>query len=257
MKAFDDAALVISAHNDYGTGHQVRVLIFPAGQNVAVGFCRRMILEKETVMKNWETIWILAGAAMFSGIFLAAVVASPTLASAPRKATFAGGCFWCMEPPYDKLAGVISTTSGYTGGPEENPSYEDVARGRTGHREAVEVLFDPEKISYEKLLEVFWKNINPTQPNGQFVDIGPQYRSAVFYHDEAQRKAAAAFREKILQSGRFQGPIVTEILPAGPFYPAEEYHQDYYLKNPLQYKFYRTGSGRDRFLEKIWGEAAE
>jgi methionine-S-sulfoxide reductase len=210
-------------------------------------------------MKNMEIIWIFGAMAMFFGMAVAAFGASQALTGTARnlKATFAGGCFWCMEPPYDKLDGVISTTSGYTGGPEENPTYEDVAYGRTGHLEAVEVLFDPQQISYEKLLEVFWKNINPTQANGQFVDRGPQYRAAIFYHDESQRKTAVASWENIRHSGRFPDPIVTEILPAGPFYPAEEYHQDYYLKNPLRYNFYRTGSGRDRFLEKIWGESED
>ncbi len=170
------------------------------------------------------------------------------------KATFAGGCFWCMEPPYDKLDGVISTISGYTGGKEKNPTYEQVSSGRTGHVEAIQVTYDPSRVTYEQLLDVFWKNIDPTQGNGQFVDIGPQYRTAIFYHNEEQRKQALASRAKLMASGKFQKAIVTEILPAGEFYEAEEYHQDYYLKNPLRYKFYRHGSGRDQFLEKTWGK---
>ncbi len=171
-----------------------------------------------------------------------------------KKATFAGGCFWCMEPPFDKLDGVISTTSGYTGGTEKNPSYKEVSAGATGHAEAVQILYDPEKISYETLLDVFWRNIDPTTPNRQFVDVGAQYRSAIFYHDEAQRRLAEASKEKLAASGRFDKPLVTEIVPITEFYPAEEYHQDYYQKNPLRYKFYRYGSGRDQYLEEVWAE---
>jgi methionine-S-sulfoxide reductase len=171
-----------------------------------------------------------------------------------EKATFAGGCFWCMEPPFDKLEGVVSTTSGYTGGNEKMPTYEEVSSGRTGHVEAIEIIYDPEKVSYEKLLEVFWKNINPTQANGQFADTGTQYRTAIFYHDDNQRKLAEASREKLGKSGKFEKSIVTEILPAAEFYPAEDYHQDYYLKNPFHYKYYRYGSGREQFLDKLWND---
>jgi methionine-S-sulfoxide reductase len=171
-----------------------------------------------------------------------------------EKATFAGGCFWCMEPPFDKLDGVVSTTSGYTGGKEKMPNYEQVSSGKTGHVEAIEVVYDPEKISYDKLLEVFWKNINPTQENGQFADIGNHYRTVIFFHDEKQRQIAEASKERLDKSRKFEKPVVTEILPAGDFYPAEDYHQDYYLKNPFHYKNYRFGSGREQFLNKIWNE---
>lgn len=171
-----------------------------------------------------------------------------------EKATFAGGCFWCMEPPFDNLDGVISTTSGYTGGVEKNPTYEQVSSGRTGHLEAIEVLYDPSKVSYEQLLDVFWKNVDPTQGNGQFVDIGPQYRTAIFYHSEEQRRLALESRNRLQESRKFAKPIVTEIRPAMQFYKAEDYHQDYYLNNPIRYKYYRWGSGRDPFLEKVWGE---
>jgi peptide-methionine (S)-S-oxide reductase len=170
-------------------------------------------------------------------------------------ATFAGGCFWCMEPPYDKLDGVISTTSGYTGGRKKNPTYEEVSGGTTGHAEAVQVTYDPTKVSYQKLLEVFWKNIDPFTPNAQFCDHGSQYRSAIFYHDEEQKRAAEASKQKLEKSGRFTQPIVTEIVPAGEFYPAEDYHQDYYQNNPVRYKYYRYRCGRDEALEKIWGKA--
>jgi peptide-methionine (S)-S-oxide reductase len=169
-------------------------------------------------------------------------------------ATFAGGCFWCMEPPFDALAGVVSTTSGYIGGQKKNPTYEEVSSGSTGHTEAVQVLYDPAKVSYERLLEVFWLNIDPTTPNAQFCDHGSQYRSGIFYHNERQRRAAQASRVQIERSKRFKDPVVTEITSATTFYPAESYHQDYYKKNPLRYKFYRTSCGRDSRLEELWGK---
>ena len=167
-------------------------------------------------------------------------------------ATFAGGCFWCMEPPFEKLAGVREVISGYTGGSKVNPTYEEVSAGTTGHLESVEVIYDPSVISYDRLLDVFWKNIDPTDPGGQFVDRGGQYRSAIFYHSDEQKKLAELSKQKLGASGIFQKPIVTEILPAGTFYRAEDYHQDYYKKNPIRYKFYRFNSGRDQFLEKTW-----
>jgi len=169
-------------------------------------------------------------------------------------ATFAGGCFWCMEPPFEKLEGVSAVVSGYTGGSEENPGYRQVSSGATGHAEAVQIRFDPDRVSYAELLEVFWRNIDPTTADAQFVDQGTQYRTAIFYHDEEQRRLAEASREALEKSGRFEAPIVTEITPATAFYPAEDYHQDYYKKNPLRYKFYRYGSGRDGYLERVWGE---
>jgi peptide-methionine (S)-S-oxide reductase len=169
-------------------------------------------------------------------------------------ATFAGGCFWCMEPPFDKLDGVISTTSGYTGGQTKNPSYEEVSSGGTGHAESVQIIFDPTKVSYARLLDVFWHNIDPFTLNGQFCDHGRQYRTAIFYHSEEQKRLAEASKQALEQSGRFTKPIVTEIVPAGEFYKAEEYHQDYYQKNPIRYKFYRYNCGRDQVLESIWGK---
>jgi len=171
-----------------------------------------------------------------------------------EKATFAGGCFWCMEPPFDKLDGVISTTSGYTGGTEKGPTYEQVSAGKTGHLEAIEITYDPAKVSYDQLLDVFWKNVDPTQHNGQFVDVGSQYRTAIFYHNEEQRRLALESRNRLQESRKFGKPIVTEIRPALEFYSAEDYHQDYYVKNPIRYKYYRWGSGRDRFLEETWGK---
>jgi len=171
-----------------------------------------------------------------------------------EKATFAGGCFWCMEPPFDKLDGVISTTSGYTGGTEKGPTYEQVSAGKTGHLEAIEITYDPAKVSYDQLLDVFWKNVDPTQHNGQFVDVGSQYRTAIFYHNEEQRRLALESRNRLQESRKFGKPIVTEIRPALEFYSAEDYHQDYYIKNPIRYKYYRWGSGRDRFLEETWGK---
>jgi peptide-methionine (S)-S-oxide reductase len=176
--------------------------------------------------------------------------------AATQTATFAGGCFWCMEPPFDALPGVISTTAGYTGGNTDNPSYEEVSTGATGHAESVQVVFDPARVSYEKLLEVFWVNIDPTVKNRQFCDHGSQYRTAIFYHSEAQRRAAEASRAALEKSKPFKGPIVTEIVKADTFFPAEGYHQDYYRKNPVRYKFYRSGCGRDARLHELWGDKA-
>ena len=168
-------------------------------------------------------------------------------------ATFAGGCFWCMEPPYDKLPGVKATISGYMGGKKANPTYKEVSSGTTGHAEVVHVIYDPAKVSYEKLLEVFWVNVDPTVKDRQFCDTGSQYRTAIFYHDDAQRKAAEASKAAIEKSKPFKEPIVTAIEMAGPFYPAEDYHQDYYKKSPVQYQLYRTGCGRDARLKQLWG----
>jgi peptide methionine sulfoxide reductase msrA/msrB len=193
--------------------------------------------------------WIGAFAAL-----LLLLAAAPGGAEELRKATFAGGCFWCMEPPFEKIDGVKDALSGYTGGPEEGPSYKEVSSGRTGHVEAVEVLYDPLKVSYGELLDIFWRQVDPTDDGGQFVDRGKQYRAAIFTHDEEQRRLAEESRNKMEESGRFDGPIVTEIRPAGPFYLAEDYHQDYYKKSPLKYKYYRWGSGRDRYLKKTWGK---
>jgi peptide-methionine (S)-S-oxide reductase len=168
-------------------------------------------------------------------------------------ATFGGGCFWCMEPPFDALPGVISTVSGYTGGKSANPTYERVSAGGTGHAEVVQVRYDPATISYEKLLQVFWRNIDPLAPDRQFCDSGSQYRSAIFYHDAAQRGLAERSKAALEKSAQFDRPIVTQIVPASEFYAAEEYHQDYYVKNPLRYKYYRSSCGRDRRLKELWG----
>jgi peptide-methionine (S)-S-oxide reductase len=171
-----------------------------------------------------------------------------------QRAIFAGGCFWCMEPPFEKLPGVLTVTSGYTGGQVPEPTYKQVSAGGTGHAEAIEIVFDPTRVSYQQLLEILWMNIDPTDDGGQFVDRGRQYRSAIFYLDEGQRQLAEASKQALEKSGRFDKPIVTEIVPATDFYPAEEYHQDYYEKHPLRYKFYRTTCGRDRVLDRLWGE---
>jgi peptide-methionine (S)-S-oxide reductase len=176
--------------------------------------------------------------------------------SGSRKATFAGGCFWCMEPAFDNLKGVISVTAGYTGGKKENPTYKEVSAGGTGHAESVKIVYDPAVISYQKLLDTFWHNIDPVAVNRQFCDSGNQYRSAIFYHSTEQARLARAFKAALERSGRFTEPIATEITPAGRFYAAEEYHQKYYRKNPLRYRYYRSGCGRDRRLKEIWGESA-
>lgn len=169
-------------------------------------------------------------------------------------ATFAGGCFWCMEHPFDVVDGVISTVSGYTGGHIPNPSYQQVSAGGTGHAEAVQISYDPTKVSYEQLLRVFWRNIDPTDRNGQFCDHGNQYRSAIFYHDHEQEALAGAQKSSLEKNKPFAGEIVTEVVAASAFYPAEAYHQDYYIKNPLKYKFYRYNCGRDKRLGELWGE---
>jgi peptide-methionine (S)-S-oxide reductase len=173
-----------------------------------------------------------------------------------QKASFAGGCFWCMEHPFDELPGVVSVTSGYTGGQKKNPSYEEVSAGGTGHAESVQVLYDPAKISYEKLLDRYWHNIDPTVKDRQFCDVGNQYRSAIFYHNEEQHRIAVQSKQALEQHKLLKGPVLTEIVPAGEFYPAEDYHQHYYKKNPLRYKYYRSSCGRDKRLKELWGDKA-
>ena len=173
-----------------------------------------------------------------------------------KKATFAGGCFWCSEADFEKADGVVEVISGYTGGATENPSYEDVSSGRSEHLEAVQVIYDPAQITYKRLLEVFWRHVDPTDAGGQFADRGAQYRTAIFYHDEEQRRLAEASRQELDRSGRFKKPVVTEIRPLTRFYAAEGYHQDYYKKNSLRYSLYRQGSGRDQFIQQAWGPSA-
>jgi peptide methionine sulfoxide reductase msrA/msrB len=181
-----------------------------------------------------------------------AAMADASIPAGAQTAVFAGGCFWCTESDFEKVPGVIEAISGYTGGHVPNPTYKQVSAGGTGHVESVKVIFDPKKISYGQLLEVFWRKVNPTDAGGQFVDRGSQYRSVIFYANEHQRQLAEASKKELADSGVFDKPIVTEILPLGPFYPAEEYHQDYYKKNPIRYHYYRYRSGRDQFTEKIW-----
>jgi peptide-methionine (S)-S-oxide reductase len=187
---------------------------------------------------------------------LSLAAAAPEVPPGQAVAIFAGGCFWCMEPPYDKLPGVTATISGYTGGRKLNPTYQEVSSGTTGHAEAVQVIYDPKKVSYEKLLEVFWHNVDPTVKDRQFCDAGNQYRTGIFYHDEAQRKAAEASKAALEKTKPFKDAIVTPVEMAGAFYPAEEYHQDYYKKNPVRYQIYRNGCGRDARLKQLWGDAA-
>jgi peptide-methionine (S)-S-oxide reductase len=170
------------------------------------------------------------------------------------KAYFAGGCFWCMEEAFEKVEGVLSATSGYMGGTVANPSYEDVSSGRTGHAESVEVVYDPAKVSYQKLLEAFWRNVDPITRNAQFCDHGSQYRSAIFYQTDEEKRASDTSKQAIEQSKRFTEPIVTQIVMASHFYSAEEYHQDFYKKNPVRYKFYKYSCGRAQRLEELWGK---
>jgi peptide-methionine (S)-S-oxide reductase len=195
-----------------------------------------------------------------AGIALLALGVVAGVASAAddglERATFAGGCFWCTESDFDKVPGVVSTTSGYTGGQSRDPTYEQVSAGRTGHAESVLIVYDPKKVTYERLLEVYWHSIDPTTPNAQFCDVGSQYRTAIFYHSEEQRKLAEASKAKLEKDKPFKAPIVTEIVPAKEFYVAEEYHQNYHTKNPIRYNFYRTGCGRDARLAQLWGDQA-
>ena len=188
------------------------------------------------------------------GLLLLALDLQTTQARPLEKATFAGGCFWCIEAPFDKLEGVVSAVSGYTGGKSENPTYEEVSSGSTEHLEAVEITFDPAIISYTQLLDLFWRQFDPTDSGGSFYDRGHQYTSAIFYHDETQRQLAIATKEGLDQSGRFDQPIVTPVRPASSFHPAEDYHQDYHRKNAQHYQNYRRGSGRDRFIETVWSK---
>jgi peptide-methionine (S)-S-oxide reductase len=197
--------------------------------------------------------------ALTTALLLTLSVNTPS-AGAEESATavFAGGCFWCMEPPFEKLDGVTAVVSGYTGGTLENPTYEQVSAGKSGHTEAVQIIYDPKQISYAELLKVFWKNIDPLDSAGQFCDKGPQYRSGIYYQSDAEKRAAEESRNKLTQMGPFKGKaIATEIIQIKQFYPAEEYHQDYYKKNPLRYRFYRLRCGRDQRLKTLWGNPAQ
>jgi peptide-methionine (S)-S-oxide reductase len=202
---------------------------------------------------NKMTHIVMAISLMFLPLHLGQVAHAT---AATEKATFAGGCFWCMEAPFDKLPGVISVTPGYSGGSQKNPTYEQVSAGNTGHAEVVQIVFDPAKTSYAKLLDVFWHNIDPTAKDRQFCDTGSQYRSAIFYHGEEQRRTALQSKAALERNKTFKGAVVTEVTPAGEFFAAEEYHQHYYKKNPLRYSYYRTSCGRDRRLKELWGDNA-
>jgi peptide-methionine (S)-S-oxide reductase len=200
-------------------------------------------------------IW-MKGISIIGGVLLMVVTAQVNAATDvnTETATFAGGCFWCMQHPFDELPGVISTTVGYIGGQEDKPRYAQVSAGNTGHAEAVQIVFEPKIISYSQLLDVYWRNTDPTTPNRQFCDVGNQYRPAIFYHDENQRKLADASKASLEQSKSFPENIVTEIIPAGTFWVAEEYHQNYYINNPVRYKYYRFSCGRDQRLKQLWGD---
>lgn len=203
-----------------------------------------------TMLRRWMII-LLCLISFLAGMNDPAYAAAE---SSLAQATFAGGCFWCMEKPFDELPGVIDTTSGYAGGTVENPSYYEVSAGGTGHVEAVQVTYDPSQVSYEMLLDVFWHNIDPLDGKGQFCDQGSQYRAAIFYADDAQQQAAQASKELLAVSGKLKGAIATAIQPASTFYPAEDYHQNYYQTHPVRYKVYRFGCGRDQRLAKLWGK---
>ncbi len=206
-------------------------------------------------MMNRYKLLVLLGLS----VWLVMSMSGPTLSQSPEgnfaKATFAGGCFWCMEHPFDELDGVVSTTSGYTGGHTVDPTYPEVSAGGTGHTEAVQIEYDPTKVTYEELLNVYWRNVDPTTPDAQFCDHGNQYRPEIFYHTEEQKQLAEASRTHIEKTKTFPEPIVIEITQGTTFYPAEDFHQNYYQTNPLRYKFYRLACGRDSRLAELWGDA--
>jgi peptide-methionine (S)-S-oxide reductase len=202
----------------------------------------------------WHTLVVRSVLTSFA--LVCCFLSTPATAAPAETATFAGGCFWCMEQPFDALPGVLSVMPGYTGGTKLNPTYKEVSSGSTGHTEAVQISYDPGKISYEKLLQVFWHNIDPTAKDYQFCDSGNQYRAGIFYHTETQKKLALLSRETISKTKSFKEPVVTEIVPASVFYPAEEYHRQYYKKNPIRYRYYRSSCGRDNRLKELWGSSA-
>jgi len=217
---------------------------------------RETALAGEIVRKGGCVMKILGafGLAVLVAMPVGGKPASSAIDRGPATAVFAGGCFWCMEEVFEQVEGVISVTSGYTGGLKKNPTYEQVSSGITGHAEAIEVLYDPVKVGYGKLLEVFWRNVDPTTPNQQFCDIGSQYRSAIFYQDETQKRLAEDSKKAVEASKPFQGDIATQIVPASEFYPAEDYHQNFYKKNPFRYKFYKYNCGRAQRLAELWGK---
>ena len=203
-------------------------------------------------MRRQAALTVLSVAVLLIGAWSLQATSQAGADTTPGKAYFAGGCFWCMEEAFEKIEGVLSATSGYMGGTVANPSYEEVSAGRTGHAESVEVVYDPAKVSYQKLLDAFWRNVDPITPNAQFCDHGSQYRSAIFFQTDEEKRASDASKQAIEQSKRFKEPIVTQIVMATQFYPAEEYHQDFYKKNPIRYKFYKYNCGRAQRLEALW-----
>src|SRR6266436_5754412 len=205
-------------------------------------------------LDNMNRAFLLALGGIAFALTITQVAAQSSSAGTTRTAIFAGGCFWCIQPAFDKAKGVIKTVVGYSGGTEPNPTYELVTSEKTNYRESIEVTYDPQKISYDQLLDIYWRQIDPTQANGQFTDIGPSYRAAIFYRDDDEKKIAEASKEKLTRSGKFHKPIVTEILPAMKFYPAEGYHQKYYQQNPEHFEDFERGSGRVSFDKKTWGE---
>ena len=205
-------------------------------------------------MRRHAVLSVLSIAILFIGTLSVQAISQAAANSTQGKAYFAGGCFWCMEEVFENVEGVLSVTSGYMGGTVARPSYEEVSAGRTGHAESVEVVYDPTKVSYQKLLDAFWLNVDPITPNAQFCDHGSQYRSAIFFQTDEEKRASETSKQVIEQSSRFKEPIVTQIVTASQFYPAEEYHQDFYKKNPIRYKFYKYNCGRAQRLETLWGK---
>ena len=205
-------------------------------------------------MRRQTVLSVLSIAILFIGTLSVQAISQAAANATQGKAYFAGGCFWCMEEVFENIEGVLSVTSGYMGGTVARPSYEEVSAGRTGHAESVEVVYDPAKVSYQKLLDAFWLNVDPITPNAQFCDHGSQYRSAIFFQTDEEKRTSETSKRAIEQSSRFNDQIVTQIVMASPFYPAEEYHQDFYKKNPIRYKFYKYNCGRAQRLETLWGK---
>ena len=204
-------------------------------------------------MRRQAALSVLSVAILLIGVWSFQATSQAAANATPAKAYFAGGCFWCMEEAFEKVEGVLTATSGYMGGTVANPSYEEVSAGRTGHAESVEVIYDPAKVSYQKLLNAFWHNVDPITANAQFCDHGSQYRSAIFFQTDEEKRLSDTSKQTIEQERRFKEPIVTQIVLASQFYPAEEYHQDFYKKNPIRYKFYKYNCGRAQRLEALWG----
>ena len=254
---YEGPSILYYAANELNFGPQLHRTIYASIDNV--------VIKRNEIKRNMVNRWLVILLLTVTCLWGCAQppteaqdnTAIPVNTESLAQATFAGGCFWCMEKPFDNLEGVVSTTSGYAGGQKANPTYKEVSSGRTGHAEAVQIVYDPEKVGYDQLLEVFWRNVDPLDAGGQFCDRGNQYRTGIFYANDEQKRLAEESKQQLSNSGKLKQPVVTEITALEAFYPAEDYHQDYYQNNALQYNFYRTACGRDRRLSELWGDSAQ